>query len=238
MTLVRRLALKVSGLVVRFASAGCKQWAEGSLQETEHIESDWAALEWALGSTRVLLDRREAPFRSMTEALTAADQFIAKKQELVCQPGYPALILIQSFFYALKFFGAQSSTQRIGFISVVVSSLCLFLFLSSEKRRLKLALAVDIEDPVLFYQAELKRSLDMPLGSRFPVFGIFWLLYVGGLALSQRGPLLDHSICNSILGAVVLLVIALTLHKRHVDQRRLASLEALQSVARDWPNHQ
>ncbi|AEU38980.1 hypothetical protein [Granulicella mallensis] len=59
MTLIRKWALKVSSAVVRYASPGCKEWAEGLAREVDFIEGDWAALSWAIGSTRVLLDRRQ-----------------------------------------------------------------------------------------------------------------------------------------------------------------------------------
>ena len=55
MTLVRRVAGKISRAVVRYASPGCKEWAEGLAREAEFVQGDWAALWWALGSTKVLL---------------------------------------------------------------------------------------------------------------------------------------------------------------------------------------
>jgi hypothetical protein len=58
MTLVRKLALSISTRVVRWAAPGCKDWAEAQARELAFIPSDWRALAWALGSTRVLLDRR------------------------------------------------------------------------------------------------------------------------------------------------------------------------------------
>jgi hypothetical protein len=70
MTLVRRLALKISDAVVRYASPGCKEWAEGLVREVAFIEGEWAALAWAIGSTRVLLDRREARIGSDAGALS------------------------------------------------------------------------------------------------------------------------------------------------------------------------
>jgi hypothetical protein len=60
MTLVRRVALGISSRVVRWASPGCREWAEGLEREVEFIEGDWRALAWAVGSTRVLLERRGA----------------------------------------------------------------------------------------------------------------------------------------------------------------------------------
>ena len=67
MTLVRKLAVSISSRVVRWASPGCKEWAEAQARELAFIPSDWAALRWALGSTRVLLDRQPAPAGSRSE---------------------------------------------------------------------------------------------------------------------------------------------------------------------------
>jgi hypothetical protein len=71
MILLRRLAKGISSRVVRWASPGCKEWAEGLEREAAVIESDWAALGWAIGSTRVLLDRRATPLRSLDEVPNA-----------------------------------------------------------------------------------------------------------------------------------------------------------------------
>ena len=75
MTLVRRVAMKISGGVVRYASPGCKEWAEGLAREAEFIEGDWAALGWALGSARVLLDRRGAPMTSLADVAARGRRF-------------------------------------------------------------------------------------------------------------------------------------------------------------------
>jgi hypothetical protein len=63
-TALRYLAARISGLVVRWAAPGCKEWAEGLAREVEFIESDWRALAWAIGSTRVLLDRKTSSLGS------------------------------------------------------------------------------------------------------------------------------------------------------------------------------
>jgi hypothetical protein len=75
MTLVRRVAMKISGGVVRYASPGCKEWGEGLAREVEFIEGDWAALRWAIGSTRVLLDRRGAPMTSLADVAARGCRF-------------------------------------------------------------------------------------------------------------------------------------------------------------------
>lgn len=45
MTLIRKLAIKISNEVVIWASPGSKEWAEGLAREVTFIESDWAALD-------------------------------------------------------------------------------------------------------------------------------------------------------------------------------------------------
>jgi hypothetical protein len=61
MNLVRSMAVGISHRIVRSAAPGCKIWAEGLAREVEFIASDWRALAWAIGSARMLLDRRGSP---------------------------------------------------------------------------------------------------------------------------------------------------------------------------------
>jgi hypothetical protein len=76
MTPVRKLALSISSRVVRWASRGCKEWAEAQARELAFIPSDRAALRWALGSTRVLLDRRAASRAELPARPTFLDAIV------------------------------------------------------------------------------------------------------------------------------------------------------------------
>jgi hypothetical protein len=71
---MRKLALKISHLVVRYASPGSKEWAEGLAREVAFIENDWSALAWEFGSTKLLLDYREAPIGSLADVPSAAQK--------------------------------------------------------------------------------------------------------------------------------------------------------------------
>jgi hypothetical protein len=75
MTFLRRKALEISRWVTWLAAPGCKEWAEGLEHEVEFIDNDWRALAWAIGSSRVLLDRREAPMDSLAEVRRAAKEY-------------------------------------------------------------------------------------------------------------------------------------------------------------------
>jgi hypothetical protein len=54
MALLRKLAVRWLRAVVRNAPPACREWASAMLRELDFIESDWAALLWALGSTAAI----------------------------------------------------------------------------------------------------------------------------------------------------------------------------------------
>ena len=51
MSVPRKIATKLLGAALRCSSAESLEWASAMLRELDFIESDWAALLWALGST-------------------------------------------------------------------------------------------------------------------------------------------------------------------------------------------
>lgn len=54
MAALRKFAARWLRAVVRRAPPGSKAWASAMLRELDFIESDWAALLWALGSTAAI----------------------------------------------------------------------------------------------------------------------------------------------------------------------------------------
>src|SRR5260370_16353188 len=54
MSTVRRLASKLLRIVIRDSSDESQGWANAMLRELDFIESDWAVLLWALGSTTAI----------------------------------------------------------------------------------------------------------------------------------------------------------------------------------------
>lgn len=53
MSLPRSLAVRLLAAAVRHSSSENRDWARAMLSELDFIESDWTALFWALGCTRV-----------------------------------------------------------------------------------------------------------------------------------------------------------------------------------------
>jgi hypothetical protein len=54
MSVTRRLASRLLGVAVRHSWSESQDWARAMLSELDSIESDWAALFWALGSARAI----------------------------------------------------------------------------------------------------------------------------------------------------------------------------------------
>jgi hypothetical protein len=54
MSATRRLASRLLGAAVRHTSSDSQEWVRAMLSELDYIESDWAALFWALGSARAI----------------------------------------------------------------------------------------------------------------------------------------------------------------------------------------
>src|SRR5580698_4745115 len=159
MTLIRRVALRISDGVVRWASPGCKAWAEGLGREVAFIESDWRALGWAVGSMRVVLDRRPAPMRSLDEVSAAAQRLV----EGVRGGRQVLMAIIYGPQYLLMYFAAKSYSQHIGCGLVVFGAVIGGVSVLIERRRLKPPYKDDVYDDVLtcarFYRAELERSV-------------------------------------------------------------------------------
>src|ERR1039458_8355339 len=110
MTLLRRLALGISSSVVQWASPGCKEWAEGLEREGAVIQSDWAALRWAIGSTRVLLDRRPVSLTLLDEVPAATQKFVEMaRQRAGLILGFSILQGLRGLLYLWRFFHVGST---------------------------------------------------------------------------------------------------------------------------------
>jgi hypothetical protein len=186
MTLIRKLALSISSRVVRLASPGCKDWAEGLEREVAFIENDWAALAWAIGSLRVVPVRLRAPIKSLAEVPAAAQKLVETAR------GYGmGLLILQGPQYAWMLFAARTWGERVGCALVVLSSIVAGSLLLMDRHRLKAPYKDDVYDDDVacaqFYRAELERrrwTLWIPMACL--------MCYGAGLALGQRGGIRTH----------------------------------------------
>jgi hypothetical protein len=230
MTLVRRLVLGISSRVVRWASPGCKEWAEGLEREAAVIESDWAALHWAIGSMRVLLDRRAVPLNSLDEVPAETQKLVEK---IRMRAGFVLAMSIMYglqalFLYLWKFCNARSTFKFAGCALVVLGSILVGAYALIDRRRSNVPWYDDIyDDPVActhLYKEQLKR------GDSLWIYASY-LLYAGlGPLTYYHGESYDSvdMICSGILVGLFLLFIPLViLQVRRNKLRRIEEIDAL-----------
>jgi len=155
MTLVRSMAVGISQRVTRWASPARREWAEGLRREVAFIESDSAALVWATGSLRILLQWSQMPLASLAEVPCAARQLARKTHAAMLLGSTIALFEAATFSYDLVVFRSHP-VQSVG--SVLTAAGALWFGYRSIVRR---ARKVPCGDRLLVagaYRAELERQ--------------------------------------------------------------------------------
>ena len=226
MTVVRRSAMRIAAFVVRYAAPGCREWAEGLAREAEFIEDDWSALRWAIGSTRVLLDRREAPMRSLADVAAKGRQL----SELGNKEGAGYLLMLVSIPYLLKLLVARGLPERIGAGLVVVAGVYIggIVLLQQRKRQVLYDRA---EDLTQYCKLELERQrefLKSGLGRSIYFALSFYFL---GIMFSQARVRVDP-LWAAYCVAGWILVMALGLRRQRQVQRQIDEVDAVLKGAR------
>ncbi len=230
MTLVRRVALGISSSVVRWASPGCKEWAEGLEREGAVIESDWAALRWAIGSTRVILYPRGVPMRSLDEVPDATykllDGALVRSGFFLLMPIMEGPLFLQWFFVTRSTLGRAGSA--IGVLGSVIAVTYLLMerhrLLLIERRRLKETWEDYIyNDPVAcvhFYKEQLKRC------DKLWIYSSSYLCWMLGKALYDH---YDHVDMFTwvLFSAFILFIFLVMLIVKRYKLRRIEEIDAL-----------
>ena len=229
MTLVRRVAMKISGVVVSYASPGCKEWAWGLAREAEFVEGDWSALGWALGSSRVLLDRREAPVTSLADVAGAARRFSESVRKGTVTY---AFLFLWVFIYALRLLNAGgSSEQRFSCGVAVLTAICLGVSELIHRRTQQAPQTEDMGAWALYYRSELERQRDFYFpGGTARYFDSFVFFILIGCVFTQDGGARGNPIFFAYEVLVYLLWESFILWKRWQFQRRIDELDAVLEV--------
>jgi hypothetical protein len=170
MRLARRLAVRISKKAVEKAGPRCKEWAEGLAREVEFIESDWSALAWAVGSTRVLLRNPPKPFCNAAEIARAGRLFAGNREHV--PPMIFLLMAMQVFDNVERLvfrWGRTDDLQRAGFLIAAVSAAYLAMVGWMEHRMGKRPEDMDDGAWIDFYRREMVRLRDL-----FSGFGILF----------------------------------------------------------------
>jgi hypothetical protein len=190
MTFARRVAGKISRAVVRYASPGCKEWAEGLAREAEFISSDWVALWWAMGSTKVLFNRREAPLRSLADVAGRARRF----SEVQRRGGTSnCLPLLFAFIYLLRLRDSGGGLETLGCWLVIVGGLLMGVAgLVRWQQRIPPPLSQDPVAWAIYYRVELERLRENARSVLGMAVRVGFLVYWVGLMLAQKGGARAH----------------------------------------------
>jgi hypothetical protein len=221
MTVVRRSAMGIAAFVVRYAAPGCRDWAEGLAREAEFIEDDWSALGWAIGSTRVLLDRREATVSSLSEAASKARHFL----ESLRRQNYSYLFFCQALTYALRLLDANNRQQRAGCVLVVLAGTYMGIFDLLRTRMVQLPPNdEDAEAWAFYYRRELERRCG-PGAFVGVVFSS--AVYIVGVLLAEREGAGAHPILGMSLAVILLCGTSFFVWKRRQYQHQIEALEVI-----------
>jgi hypothetical protein len=214
--------------MIQFASPGTKDWAKAMLREMDFIESDWSALLWSFGSTRILFRRRDVPVTSVGDVPRAAQNFAKKIQRRTRSVFIVTLFESVCFGSFILFF--PNLMQRIGSGLTVVAMLFMMYQVLARRPR-EVPGETDASICVVAYRAELERQRDF---HRSWWFWSRWVIMLPGFVLFCLGFSTAHpetaSINHWTLFSFVALAIAaipLNLGLACKYQRQIDELDAL-----------
>jgi len=223
MSLIRGLAEGVSRFVVRHASPGSKEWAEGLAREADFVESDWKALAWSLGSMRVLLSYRKAQLRSMDDLSIEAGKYAERMRHLFSSTGGVWIVnLLQTLCWIVSLTMAKDLHHRVGYSLIVSGFITLTIHTLIQSRK-----TYDVPDRddsagvVQYYKTGLKHSCTLNKFS-FVATVSFILLAGAGLVIVSTGPYWEF-----LIGFVWIALMVFVLLKRQSNLRRLEEIEIL-----------
>jgi hypothetical protein len=113
MSAIRKLASRLLGAIARRSSSATQDWANAMLRELDFIESDWAALFWAVGGTAAIF-RHSVPHALRAWLERCRDQSHGMRKEslgkkaagvtagivIVLTVTSLAFVLVRQLFYA------------------------------------------------------------------------------------------------------------------------------------------
>jgi hypothetical protein len=221
MSLVRKSADRIAGLVVRYGSPGSKEWAEAIESELVYIESDWRALAWALSGMRVLFNIQPSPLRTMAELDAEVQKYADLRRHAVNNPwlarnGQLIVLLI----YALPLLFQLAIGRDI--VSDIVQFLGWLLLAPMIYLRTREPNVPDRDNQIgllRFYVDELSATSSTSL--------TFWMFVLGALLLIVGFELAIGFGWERVVPLLVLPALAYFLAKHRNNRRRLAQIEAL-----------
>lgn len=238
MTHLRKLAVKISNIVIRRCPPAYKDWAHATSRELEFIESDWAALRWALGSWKMAARCRwNAPLTSISEVPHAAQKFLRATRVLTVANRFSLLCITACFPFL-----ATYTTRQVGLlIWCLVIAAATYLVCDIVRWGWRFSSGGGLPEDAAAYRSELVRQQDRLSGGWYSSFMAInaaatalttynlWLTKISAVREIMLPILLV--ICGY---AVVMLFTSrlVTRHRIAIFQRRIDELDALECGGR------
>jgi hypothetical protein len=131
MAAIRKLASRLLRAVARHSSSATQDWANAMFRELDFVESDWAALFWALGSAaaifrhsvpralRAWLEKRRDPSEgSPKESIGKKAAGVTAGIVIVVAVTSLAFVLVRQLFYAFPAWDLGSMPWWVGMIVI------------------------------------------------------------------------------------------------------------------------
>jgi chorismate-pyruvate lyase len=231
MTRLRKLATKISCLVVRATSPVAKDWAKASSREIEFVESDWAALRWALGSTKVLFRIcEEVPLQSLS-GVPLATQRLAK-QTAVRARQICIVTVFEVLVFARSLWHIHNPVRRTG-IYLVIAALAYCAVQVLARRGRRVPQQADLSAQIVHYRDELERERRFHSGvwlwSRMVLlFGALAVFMVAG-AIAPPTSVRRAAIYALILAIMAVFATVVNSRMAAKFQRRIEELDTLKN---------
>jgi hypothetical protein len=228
MTRLRRLATRISSLVARAAMPAAKDWAKASSSEMEFIESDSAALCWALGSAKVLFRCEQAPLEVLSGVpivMRRLAQKTAGRARLIC-----IIAVFEVLWFARSLWHIHDPVRRSG-IYLVIAAMVYMAAQVLARRGRRVPQQADLPAQIVHYRFELERERRFHSGvwlwSRvFILFGAMGVFMVGGAVAPPTS--IHRAVSNAII-LIALMIVAVVGNSRKAAnfRRRIEQLDAL-----------
>jgi len=231
MTRLRKLATNISSLVLRAASPAAKDWAQASAQEIAFIENDWAALRWALGSSKVLFRIcEEVPLQTLS-GVPLATQRLAK-QTTVRARQICIVTVFEVWVFARSLWHIHNPVRRTG-IYLVIAALAYCAAQVLARRGRRVPHQADLSAQIVHYRDELERERRFHSGvwlwSRMVLlFGALAVFMVAG-AIAPPTSVRRAAIYALILAIMAVFATVVNSRMAAKFQRRIEELDTLKN---------
>jgi hypothetical protein len=225
---IRRLASAILTAAVRRASPGIREWGTAMLREMDFVESDWAALLWALGSVAALLKHFGAPM-SDTHVFSKAQALMRKirRRTLI---GYGACV-IGTVAFGSFIFVVPNVLQRIGSCLTVAA----ILYVASQVyawRPADLPLEGGSSAYTDSYRGELERQREFHRGAWSRLLAILPgpILFCVGSAMAYPELAVGFAANAACFIVICIVGVPMNLRLSRKYQRQIDELDALPKV--------